>query len=194
MIIVGAGSAGCVLAGKLSEDPALRVLLIEAGPTDNNFLISMPKGSGKILSKPEYCHYFPTARDELFPGSKPEMWVRGKVLGGSSAVNGMVYHRGAPEDFDRFVELGLGGWGWSDMLPYFVAIEDHELPATEFRGKGGPMHLRVQGRPTRLSAAMIEAARSIGLPYKEDPNPKALPISLPISRRAASAFPRPMRF
>jgi choline dehydrogenase-like flavoprotein len=170
IIIVGAGSAGCVLAGKLSEAATLRVLLIEAGPPDKNFLISMPKGSGKILSKPEYCHYFPTSRDQLFPGSKPEMWARGKVLGGSSAVNGMVYHRGAPEDFDRFVELGLAGWGWSDMLPYFLAIEDHELPATEFRGKGGPMHLSVQGKPTRLSAAMIDAAKSIGLPYKEDPN------------------------
>jgi len=170
IIIVGAGSAGCVMAAQLSADPALNVLLLEAGPEDKNLLITMPKGSGKILSDPKYCHYFPTEKATRFPGSLPESWVRGKVLGGSSAVNGMVYHRGQPEDYDRFAELGLTGWSWRDMLPYFIAVEDHELPATEFRGKGGPIPLRMHKRRTRLSAAMIEAAQSLGLPYKDDPN------------------------
>lgn len=200
IIIVGAGSAGCVLASKLSEDGKLRILLLEAGPNDNTMLVSMPKGSGKILSSPTYCHYFPTARHERFAGAPPESWVRGKVLGGSSAVNGMVYHRAHPEDFDRFVELGLAGWSWAEMLPYFKAIEDHELSANEFRGKGGPIHLCQYKRRTRLSRAMIEAATSIGLPYKEDPNqPRAEGIAYAVSniskngRRvsAAAAFLTP---
>jgi choline dehydrogenase len=170
VIIVGAGSAGCVMAAQLSADSTLNVLLLEAGPADKSFLITMPKGSGKLLSDPKYCHYFPTERSARFPGSPMETWVRGKVLGGSSAVNGMVYHRGQPEDYDRFAELGLAGWSWRDMLPYFMAMEDHELPPTDFRAQGGPIHLSMQKRRTRLTEAMTEAAISLGLPFKEDPN------------------------
>jgi choline dehydrogenase len=200
VIVIGAGSAGSVMASQLSADPALSVLLLEAGPQDKNFLITMPKGSGKILSDPKYCHYFPTERAAQFPGSPPETWVRGKVLGGSSAVNGMVYHRGQPEDYDRFAELGLPGWSWRDMLPYFMAMEDHELPANDFRAKGGPIHLRLHSRHTRLSKAMTEAGASLGLPVKEEPNlPKVegiAYIAANVSARgkrvsAASAFLSP---
>jgi choline dehydrogenase-like flavoprotein len=168
-IIVGGGSAGCVLANRLSGKPAHRVLLIEAGPDDENFLIRMPKGFGKLLADPQHCYYYGTNHVST-GGGRPDIWVRGKVLGGSSAVNGMVYHHGQPQDYDSLAAAGLKGWGWNDIARAFASIEDHQLPATQWRGRGGPIPIRLHPTPTRLSEAMIAAGERLGLKRKEDPN------------------------
>lgn len=165
-IIVGAGSAGCVLANRLSEDPRHRVLLIESGPVDDSFLIRMPKGFGKTLTDPKLAWHFVTTHTKA---NGAEVWARGKTLGGSSSVNGMVYVRGQPQDYDRLAELGNDGWAWADVAPYFKRIENHVLGADDLRGVDGPVDITLASR-SRLGDAMLEAGRQHGLPVKEDLN------------------------
>ena len=169
-IIAGGGTAGCVLANRLSENPANRVLLIEAGPSDDSFMVRMPKGFGKLMSDPRHVYHYDTDHHQQVAGARAERWWRGKLIGGSSAVNGMVYHRGQPQDYDHLIELGLKGWGWQDVLPYFLKLEDHELPATAFRGRGGALPLMQHPEQPRLSEAIIAAGQSLGLPRKIDAN------------------------
>ncbi|MEA3301252.1 MAG: GMC family oxidoreductase N-terminal domain-containing protein [Pseudomonadota bacterium] len=173
-IIVGAGSAGCVLAAELSSNPANRVLVIESGPMDRSFLIDMPRGIGKLLA-PGNPHVWAYEIDKGGNRGK-ETWLKGRAIGGSSSINGMVYSRGFAYNYDRWAELGCTGWGWADMLPHFMAHEDHQFGPGPERGVGGP--LKVTGHPVAeadadargLCEAFLAAAEQAGFPRVDDTN------------------------
>ncbi|MEH6386838.1 GMC family oxidoreductase [Pseudomonas profundi] len=169
-IIVGAGSTGCVLANRLSADPSKRVLLLEAGDWDKSPLIKMPKGIAKLVSDPRHAWHFPVQQPRFPDTESAEMWVRGKVIGGSSSINGMIYVRGQPEDYQRWEQKAGPEWGWTAMKEAFRAIEDHELGADELRGAGGPLHISTGKFRYAASEAMVSAGEQMGLPRVEDFN------------------------
>ena len=168
-VIVGAGSAGCVLANRLSADPSKNVLLLEAGGEDRSLWIHVPVGYFKTLHNPKTDWCF---KADPEPGLNDRIldWPRGKVLGGSSAINGLLYVRGQKEDFDTWRQMGNDGWSYDDVLPYFRRAEDQEHGADAFHGVGGP--LAVSGMPARrdLCEALIAAAEELGIPRNDDFN------------------------
>jgi choline dehydrogenase-like flavoprotein len=166
-IIVGAGSAGCVLAERLSANPANRVLLLEAGGKDDGLLVHMPRGLGKLLWDPVRNWHFHT---EAYDDVPAEVWIRGRMLGGSSSVNGMMYFRGQPADYDGWEALGAEGWGWDQIGPAFRAIENHELGDDGVRGAAGPLRITVSRERTPLTEAFIAAGQGLGVPRVEDLN------------------------
>lgn len=199
-LIVGAGSAGCVLANRLSENPGNRVLLLEAGLPDRNPFIHMPKGFAKVVMNPKLCWYYPIETQTA--AARPEVWIRGKMLGGTSSLNGLLYVRGLPRDFDEWAERGAVGWGWSDLLPCYRAMEDHALGATAYRGAGGPLHVSIPAdRRQPAVLAFVQAAVEMGIPFKEDFNAPGdegvgyFPQTVRAGRRvsAADAFLAPAR-
>jgi choline dehydrogenase len=167
-VIVGAGSAGCVLANRLSEDPGAKVILIEAGGSDRSPYIHIPAGFMKLLDHPTFTWGFHAEPDAGTAG-RAILYPRGKVLGGSSSINGLIYIRGQPEDYDHWAQLGNRGWSWDDCLPYFRKAERWEGEESEVRGKGGPLFTSRMDRPP-LCQIVIEAGKEIGLEYREDVN------------------------
>ncbi|MGE0384738.1 MAG: GMC family oxidoreductase [Gammaproteobacteria bacterium] len=167
-IIAGAGSAGCVLANRLSEDRSVRVLILEAGGAANSPLISTPGGSIALMQNPKYDWSYETEPDPSIAGRQLR-WSGGKALGGSSSINGMVYIRGLRRDYDEWVqEFGCPGWGWNDVLPYFVKSETFNGPPSQAHGYNGPLQVSPQKSIHPLSAAFIEACTQQGLPRLDD--------------------------
>jgi choline dehydrogenase-like flavoprotein len=168
-IIVGAGSAGCVLANRLTASGRNRVLLLEAGGPDRNIWIHIPLGYGKLFSNPK-VNWLYTTEPEPELNNRRVIQPRGKVMGGSSSINGLLYIRGQHEDYDHWRQLGNAGWSFHDVLPYFRRAEDQERGADELHGVGG--HLKVSDvcEPHPLCEAFIEAAQKSGFPRNDDFN------------------------
>ncbi len=168
-IIVGAGSAGCVLANRLSADPRNRVLLLEAGGKDNYIWIHIPVGYLYCMGNPRTDWGFKT---EPVPGlnGRALNYPRGKVLGGCSSINGMIYMRGQARDYDHWRQLGNNGWGWDDVLPYFKKSEDSTFGADETHGTGGEWRVEGQRLHWPILDAFIEACEEVGIPRTDDFN------------------------
>jgi choline dehydrogenase len=168
-IIVGAGSAGCVLANRLSANGKHRVLLLEAGPKDNYLWIHIPIGYAKTMFNRRYNWCFYTEADAGMNNRKI-YWPRGKVLGGSSAINGLIFVRGQREDYERWAQLGNPGWAWNDVLPYFIRSERNQRGASALHGAAGELGVSDVGEPHELAEAFIVAAEQAGIPRNEDFN------------------------
>src|SRR3954449_182184 len=168
-IIVGAGSAGCVLANRLSEDGAASVLLLEAGPRDRHPYISIPLGMGRMHESGMFDWGYKTEAEPALNGRHIEA-MRGKVLGGSSSINVMAYTRGNAGDYDRWAQKGARGWSYADVLPYFKRGESWQGGASKYRGGDGPVGTEFAKTQDPLYNAWIEAGKAAGIPYTEDYN------------------------
>jgi choline dehydrogenase-like flavoprotein len=168
-IIIGAGSAGCVLANRLSADGGAKICLLEAGKPDKSVLIDIPFGIVGLLSRKTYNWYYSTEPQPNLNGRKL-YWPRGKTLGGSSSINAMIYMRGAAADYDEWEALGAPGWGWDAMLPIFKQLEHNERGADAFHGTGGPLNVADLRNPNPLSSLFLAAAEQAGLAANADFN------------------------
>ena len=201
-IVVGAGSAGCVVAGRLSEDPTCRVVLLEAGGEDRHMWIHIPLGYGKTITDARVNWLYETEPDPGVNGRKI-FWPRGKVLGGSSSINGLLYVRGQAEDFDHWRQLGNVGWSYEDVLPYFKRSENRVGAGDDsVRGRGGPLTVADLGdHDNALNEAYTNAAEAVGIPRNPDYNGRVqegvgtYQVTARNGRRASSAmaFLKPAR-
>ncbi|MGC1439032.1 MAG: GMC family oxidoreductase N-terminal domain-containing protein, partial [Burkholderiaceae bacterium] len=168
-VVVGGGTAGCVLANRLSANGKYSVVMLEAGPKDNYIWIHIPIGYAKTMFHPVYNWRFET-EPEPHMNERKVYWPRGRGLGGSSSINGLVYIRGQHEDYDRWAELGNKGWGFKDVLPYFKKLEDNVRGADELHGVGGPIACSDIGKKSELIEAIIAGGNELGVPRNDDFN------------------------
>jgi len=169
-IIIGAGSAGCVLANRLSADASRSVLLLEAGPSDKRFYVQMPIGYGKTFYQSK-VNWMYTSQANVGLNGRTSYWPRGKTLGGSSSINAMVYVRGHQQDFDDWERVGNSGWSYDDVLPYFKRMESWQHGANEFRGGDGPLNVSdVSAKLHPLCKQFVAAGQALGFDYNADMN------------------------
>lgn len=168
-IIVGAGSAGCVLAERLSADGSSRVLVLESGFKDNHPLMHMPGATGKIQNAQKYNWGYESVPQKHL-NNRRLFITQGKGIGGSSSINAMIYIRGNREDYDQWRDMGNAGWGWDDVLPVFVELENNARLGGRFHGQAGPLHVTDPIAPNKMSVLFTQAAEQIGVPRRDDFN------------------------
>lgn len=161
-VVVGAGSAGCVLAARLTEDPNVKVLLLEAGGKNTSVLVKMPAGVGQLIKDKGDCNWGFWTEAEPHLNGRKLWWPRGKGLGGSSAINGMIYIRGHARDYDQWRQMGLTGWSYAEVLPYFKRSERHHAGGDAYHGGAGPLHVSKGESDSPFYGALIEAGRQAG--------------------------------
>lgn len=169
-IIIGAGSAGCVLANRLTEDPNTRVLLVEAGGKDSSILIHMPAGVGELIKTKGAHNWGFWTEEEPNLNNRRLWWPRGKGWGGSSSINGMIYIRGHARDYDQWRQMGLTGWSYADVLPYFKRSETLEDGADSYHGDSGPLYVSKGKSPNPIFSSVIEAGKQAGFKTTNDFN------------------------
>lgn len=168
-IIVGAGTAGATLAARLTEDPACRVLVLEGGGSDRNFWLRLPVGYYKAIYNSAFSHLYRSEPDDGINGRQMDC-PRGRVIGGSSSINGLIFIRGQHDDFDDWAQLGATGWDYNSVLPYFRKLETFSGPPSQYRGAHGPLHISKLRNQNPSCDAWLKAARQMGLPDNPDFN------------------------